>query len=68
MPYVRPDGELVFVAESFDGLTWIVATRRPTGSLKRVKSPAMPPCRDRATCEENLRRYAERQKWREVPA
>lgn len=53
----RESGKVLGAYESF-GDVWIVASRRPSGSLQRFKSPALPPCRDRETCQANLDAFA----------
>lgn len=53
----RGSGKLLGVYASF-GDVWIVASRKPSGSLQRFKSRALPPCRDRETCQSNLDAFA----------
>lgn len=55
--YHRGTGKILEVAQSFNDM-WIVATRKPNGSLQRFKSRACPPCRDRDECQANLDAFA----------
>lgn len=65
--YRRPDtGEIVEVLPGI-GDKWLVGTRQPNGSVRRLKSPALPPCMLRSECQAALDRYAEKKGWEEVP-
>ena len=39
------------------GDNWIVGTRKPNGSIKRLKSPSLPPCLLKGECQAALDRY-----------
>lgn len=58
MRYIhRATGRVLGVYQSFKDM-WIVASRRASGGLQRFKSPKLPPCRDRETCQANLDAFA----------
>lgn len=64
--YRRTDtGEII---EVLAGLSdkWIVGTRRPNGAVRRLKSPALPPCLLSCECQAALDRYAAAKGWQEV--
>lgn len=55
--YLRPDtGEIV---EVLPGLrdNWIAGTRKPNGSIKRLKSKSLPACGEKGLCQNNLDLY-----------
>ena len=60
--YVREDGRIVQVVSGLAG-TWIVGSISPSGGHKKIKSPRLPPRRDRAQAEQDLRLYAESKGW-----
>lgn len=52
-------GQLYFVSDGVSrGTAWAVYTRRPTGSLRRVKSPRLPVCATRGEAQQLLDRWA----------
>ena len=64
--YRRSDtGEIVSV---FPGLgnAWIIGIRKPNGSVKRVKSPALPAHNSRECCQADLDYYAAAKGWQPV--
>ena len=42
---------------------WIVGVRNARGSLRRIKSPRLPPVPDREACQANLDQYASEKGW-----
>lgn len=62
--YLRPDtNEIVEVLPGLSDV-WIVGTRKPNGSIKRLKSKSLPPCEVREVCQEWLDIYVELDKRR----
>jgi len=55
--YVHPTHGEVFVAKGLAGL-YITAYRVPSGAIRRVKSPMMPPTPDPDVAQANLDRWA----------
>lgn len=64
--YLRPDtNEIVEVLPGL-GDMWIAGTRKPNGSIKRLKTRRIPPCEVREVCQEWLDMYVEldkKSKW-----
>jgi hypothetical protein len=64
--YLRPDtGEIVEVLRALGG-GWLVGTRKPNGSIKRLKSSSLPVCPERRYCQDQLDRYVQiekKSKW-----
>jgi hypothetical protein len=57
--YLRPDtGEIVEVLPGLND-NWIAGTRKPNGSIKRLKTNRIPPCEVRDVCQEWLDMYVE---------
>ena len=66
MNYLDTHGNIVTVTPGIGGTTFIAARVSKNGSLHRVKSSALPPCKTAVRMQMLLDRYARQHGWTAV--
>ncbi len=64
--YIDHQNRILILSQGIGAAKWGTFHRKPSGSLARIKSPALPMRLTREEAEQDLHGQAKRKKWRRV--